>query len=98
MIVLDTLIGKYAPLLGSMKQFLLDRRAILASIKAQYPKEWTTKVDLEIAAIDEKIKVLDGTLSPVDLAALGKTILDELAALPSTGLKPTPKAGAVTGG
>jgi hypothetical protein len=85
------------PALGDVRDTLLSARDSLISFGSQYP-DLKGKTDKAIAEIDAKLKVLDTAMSGEALRQLGVTVLTELAAIPSEGLKPLYHAGAGTGG
>jgi hypothetical protein len=85
------------PALGNIRDTLVKSREALINAAKSYP-DLAPSVEKALAEIDAKIAVLDGVMNADYLAALGLTVLRELAALPSTGLSPTFHPGSVTGG
>lgn len=85
------------PVLGELR----DGAAALveAANKAieKYP-DLATLLRPATAAVNAKLPAIDAIATPEALAELAHTAINELVALPSEGLKPTPKPGAITGG
>jgi hypothetical protein len=94
---LAALIEKVVPALGDLKGHLLSLRASIHEAAIRYPDLGPT-LEAKVAEIDARIALLDEATTPEGLAALGKVVIEELAALPHAGIRPAFHPGDVTGG
>ena len=85
------------PALGDVRDTLIAAKDALLAKADEFP-DAKPAITEAVSEIDAKLAILDGATSGEALRALGVTVMNELAALPSTGLQPLFHSGSVTGG